>query len=163
MSTTLEKLEARIEALEARLELYQMFSALAPVIDSGADRGVAEFFSGDAEYRTDVPGVAPAVGREAIEGIFSSKMHTAAIQGGISHALSFPHVMIDGDQAQVVAHSVVHLRDATGWRAARVAANRFHCIRRDGRWEITSRDNMQLGAEAARALFGNAPFDLPWR
>jgi uncharacterized protein (TIGR02246 family) len=156
-------LEARIAALEARLELYQMFSALAPVIDSGADRGVAEFFAADAEYRTDVPGVTPALGRDAIEQIFRAPMHTGLIQSGISHALSFPHVTIEGDQATVIAHSVVHLRDEHGWHAARVAANRFSCVRRDGRWEITARDNMQLGAPAARDLFGDAPYDLPWR
>jgi hypothetical protein len=90
-------------------------------------------------------------------------MHVAGIAKGISHAHSFPHVMIDGDKAEVIAHSVIHLRDDAGWRSVRVAANRYRCERSDGRWQIVSRENRQLGSAEARALFGDAPFDLPWR
>ena len=158
----LRKLEQRLEDVEAKLELYQMFSAFGPSIDSGGDDNVVDFFSEDAEYRSNVATLEPVRGHKAIKAIFTGDMHQGAIKGGIGHVLSFPHIVIDGNKAIVINHSTIFLKGEAGWQIVRVASNRFECERRDGRWFITARDNMALGDPEARALFGDVPYDVPW-
>jgi hypothetical protein len=135
MTDRIEALERRLAEIENRLEIYRLLAALGPMIDGGGDRDVAELFSDDAHYFTDVPGFVPMTGRSGVESIFASAIHRRHVESGIAHVLGFPHVNLVGDRAEAVNHSIVFVKGENGWQPGRIAANHFRLEKREGRWQ----------------------------
>lgn len=162
MSDALKELEARVRLMEDRWALHQMFAAMGPAMDAGGGAEVAAFFQENGGYETDVPGAAPAMGRKALAGLYDADMHNQAIEAGAGHFTAAPHIVIDGDKAEVYCHTVLFRRMEGVWVVARVAANRFWCTREADGWRITYRLNRMLGSAEARALFKTGARDLPW-
>lgn len=162
MNDALKVLEARVRLLEDRWTLQQMFAAMGPAMDAGGGAEVAAFFEEQGGYETDVPGAPPAVGRAQLAGLYDSDMHNQAIEAGAGHLTAAPHIVIDGDRAEVYCHTVLFRRIEGAWMVARVASNRFWCARDGEGWRITYRVNRMLGSAEARALFKGGACDLHW-
>jgi hypothetical protein len=157
-----ESIEKRIALIEDKLAIYSILSAFAPVVDGGGEREAAEFFDVDGEYVVDVPGAPPARGRAAVLKIYESAMHRDAVRQGIAHMLGFPHVAIDGDNAQAITYACIFRRGDNGWYVSRIASNSFDFVRREDGWKISKRVSRELSSEQAREVFSRARLDLPW-
>ena len=155
-------IESRVALIEDQLAIYQLLSAMAPIVDGGAADEMANFFTPDGSYVVDVTGSKAFAGRDAIAGVYGSDYHQSAVRQGISHMLGFPHVRIAGDKAHAVTYACIFRCNDDGWYVARIAANSFDLVRGDGDWKISKRVSLELNSDQARALFSGAPMDVPW-
>jgi hypothetical protein len=163
MADDIEQLRARIQVLEDHRELLQIFAAFGPYNDSAPGEEIAAFYTQDGEYHTDVPGAAPAIGAEAIAALFNSEMHKSAVEEGASHFTGVPHIVVDGDHAEIFFPTVMFRRSAGQWIVGRAASNRVWCVRSAQGWRIEHRENRALGQKEARRLFHDGAIDTPWK
>jgi len=157
-------LEKRLKAVEDKLELYQLFSAFGPHMDTGLAEPVADFFTEDGEWHMGgIPGVPPMFkGRDTFVSLLNGNMHQSLVQNGVAHTIGFPHITVDGDMAEALCYSVRFERHDGAWKPARVSANQFTCVRVQGHWKLQKRVNREVGTEEAKTLFRTANYDLPW-
>lgn len=154
-------LEARLRAIEDRLEIYNLIAAHPPSADTGADYYTSAVYVEDGEFDRG-EGLDGAVGNEAIGAFTLSPAHQQAIAGGLAHFAGLPHIELDGDAAYVTSYVAIMHRDtegaerelpnhgtSTGYRIHRVVANRWSLVRTEQGWKIKSRK--------LRPLDGSAP------
>ena len=161
-------LEARLQEIEDRLEIYNLIASHPPSADTGADYYSRAVYLEDGVM--DLDGGRGAKGNEAIAAIVKTPAHQAAIAGGLAHFASLPHVTIDGDNA--VATSYLQIltpqKDAEpvelsghgvsrGFRIHRVGANRWELVRTEAGSRIKRRTLRPLdGSEPAHVLLRQA-------
>jgi hypothetical protein len=162
----IERLEARLRALEDQLAIYQLMSAYGPLVDSGDAEATAALWVEDGVYDWGAgappePGTpvkegpaGAASGRAAIAAMVRGPYHQDIIQGGAGHVIGLPHVLIDGDRATAVSYSRLYRKDGENFRVWRVAANLWEFARTPEGWRVTLRTNRVLdgGAEARDLL-----------
>lgn len=158
----LQSMEERLRMIEDRLEIYQILSAFAPVIDGGGEASAAEFFTETGEYEVDVPGVPTARGRSAVQKLFEAPIHREAIKEGIAHTIGFPHVSISGEHARAITYACIFRRKEEKWYVSRIASTEFTLVRLEDGWRITRRASLDLNSDGARAIFSARQMDLPW-
>ena len=109
-------------------------------------------------------------GNKEVAAIMQTPGHQAAIQGGLAHFASLPHIALDGDTAVVTSYLQILTPHATGepvevpnhgtskgFRIHRVGANRWELVRTSQGWKIKRRTLRPLdGSEPARALLSGA-------
>lgn len=144
------KLEARLQAMEDRMQILQLIAAYGPAADSLDGDALAASWTDDAVYDTDVHRFS---GREELRALTDFPQHRQLVEAGAAHTLSLPWISIDGDEAVAVNYSHVHVREGDQHVAVRVSANRWRFIRTADGWRIAMRANRRLGAsDAARSL-----------
>ncbi len=94
--TSDRSLEARIRAIEDRLEIYNVIASHPPSADTGGSEHIAASWVEDGVFDRGEPATR---GRAAIAGQVLSPAHQAAIAGGLAHFTGLPHVTISGDTA----------------------------------------------------------------
>ena len=166
--TTLSTLEARLQMVEDRLEIYNLIASHPPSADTGADYYTRAIYLEDGAM--DLGGGKGASGNEAVAAIARTAEHQAAIAGGLAHFAGLPHISIDGDHAVVVSYLQILTPHPTaepvevpghdtsrGYRVHRVGANRWELERTAQGWKIKRRTLRQLdGSEPARELLRTA-------
>ncbi|GGV76494.1 MULTISPECIES: nuclear transport factor 2 family protein [Streptomyces] len=148
---TSDTLEARLRAIEDRLEIYNLL-ATHPLSGDTGERDLIE-----AVYTEDFvfdrgPGLDGAQGREAMVQLVQRDEHRAAIAGGLAHFGGLPLVDIDGDTAVAVSYLALITPDtggetrelanhgsSQGYRIHRVLANHWTLERGQDGWRVASR------------------------
>ena len=96
-------LDARLRAIEDRLEIYDLIASHPPSADTGADYYTRVAFAEDGSFDRG-EGLDGAVGNEAIAAMTQTPGHQRAIAGGLAHFTGLPHIAIDGDTASVTSY-----------------------------------------------------------
>jgi len=151
MSSTERTLEARLRAIEDRLEIYNLIASHPPSADTGADYYTRAVYTEDGVFDRG-SGLDGAVGHEAIAAFTLRPEHQEAIAGGMAHMSTLPYVEIEGDTAYVTSYlQIVHPdRESAprelpnhgttkGFRIHRVVTNRWTLVRTKTGWKIAKR------------------------
>lgn len=146
----LDRLEARVQALEDELAIVRLVASYGPLVDAGEAEAVAGLWSEDGTY--DVEGW-NMTSQADIRGMVESDGHQGLIGGGCSHFLGPAHVVLDGDTAVAVCESILVRHRDGGYSVRRAGANQFTLHREPGGWRIKHRTTRALdGSTEARAL-----------
>ena len=166
---TNKSLDARLRAIEDRLEIYDLIASHPPSADTGADYYTRAVYTEDGIFDRG-EGLEGAVGNEAIGALTQSPGHQRAIQGGLAHFTGLPHITLDGDVATVTSYlQILHPNppgedrelpnhgSSPGYRIHRVVATRWTLTRTPEGWKIKSRKLRPLdGSGPAREILGQA-------
>ena len=169
-------LEARLRAIEDRLEIYNLIASHPPSADTAADYYTRAVYAEDGVFDRG-SGLVGGNGREEIAALTQTLGHQEAIAGGLAHFAGLPYVELDGDTAYVTSYLQILYPDAKaedrelanhgysrGFRIHRVAANRWTLTRTPEGWKIKSRRLRPLdGSAPARELLAQAlePYRRP--
>jgi hypothetical protein len=159
-----ESLEARVDALAARVRVLedreaiaQLVASYGPAVDSGAADAAAALWFDDGVF--DIVPYFELVGHEGIAGMVNDDGHQSLIHNGCGHVLTAPKVVVDGDDAKGwnYAFNIRWDAEADRFWIARLSANEW-AFRRDGdTWRVVRRTNVNLdGDERPRAVFRNS-------
>ena len=162
-------LEARIRAIEDRLEIYNLIASHPPSADTAGSDHIAASWVEDGVFDRGENLSSPR-GRSTIANQVQSPEHQAAIARGIAHFTSLPHVAIDGDTAVVTSYlqilvpqtegnpvEVPNHGSGKGFRVHRMTANRWELVRTLEGWKIKHRTLRPLdGSEPARRILRQA-------
>lgn len=162
-------LEARLRAIEDRLEIYRLIASHPPSADTAADFYTEKVYLEDGVFdRGD--GLSGAVGAHEIGAITQTPAHRQAIADGIAHFAGLPIIDLDGDTAIVTSYLQLLYPDAEGedrelanhgrsrgYRVHRVVANRWELARTPDGWKIARRTLRPLdGTKPGRDLLRRA-------
>jgi len=169
MSEQQRTLEARLQAIEDRLEIYNLVASHPPSADTGADYYAEAIYTEDGVFDrgADLSG---ASGNKAIAASLKSEGHQAAIAGGLAHFTGLPHIALDGDQAVVTSYlqilapkksgeviEVPNHGSSRGYHIHRVVTNRWELIRSAAGWKIKRRTiRLVDGSEPSREILRGA-------
>ena len=92
-------LEARLQAIEDRLDIFHLIASHPPAADTGSDSYYRNAFMPDG--MVDL-GNKTAAGNEAIAAVVKKPEHQAAIAGGLCHFAGLPRVELNGDSATAI-------------------------------------------------------------
>src|SRR5215475_9891701 len=87
-------LEERLRAIEDRLAIFNLVAGHPPSADTGADYFTRAVYTEDGVI--DLAADKGAHGNEAIAAMVKEPGHQTAIDGGLAHFASLPHVEVDG-------------------------------------------------------------------
>ncbi|MFK4548207.1 hypothetical protein RKD29_007803 [Streptomyces tendae] len=151
MSETSPSVEARLQAIEDRLAIYNLLATHPLSADTGEQALIDAIYTDDVVFDRGA-GLEGARGREAMVQLVSRHEHHAAIAGGLAHFGSLPLVDLDGDTAVAVSYLALITPDPHGepwelanhgtsqaYRIHRVLANRWTLERCGDGWRIASR------------------------
>ena len=158
-------LEARVQAIEDRLDIYNLIASHPPSADTGASDYTASVWMEDGEFDRGSQFPAPK-GRAAIAATSSSPEHRRAIEQGIAHFAGLPYVRVNGDTAFAISYIQILVPDRVGpvfevpnhgagrgFHVHRVAANRWEFVRTQDGWRIKRRRLRSLdGSPEAREI-----------
>ena len=165
-------LEARLRAVEDRLEILNLIASHPPSADTGADYYTSAVYTEDGVFDRG-KGLDGAVGAAAIGAFTLTPAHQKAIHGGLAHLAALPHIKLDGDRAWVTSYvQILHpdreapLRELAnhgstqGYRVHRIVANRWTLVRTPDGWKIRSRYMEPIdGTQPARDILAGALAD----
>ena len=150
----ISRLERRIERLEDERDITSLITAYGPLVDAGMADEAAALWVEDGVY--DVDGYR-LHGHDEIADMVRSRPHRRLLADGCAHVLGPAHVVVDGDEAVAVCHSLLVRHADGGFVVARATAHRFSLARGAEGWRIVDRTSRLLdGDEAARTLLGGA-------
>jgi hypothetical protein len=148
---TAPTLEARLRAIEDRLEIYHLIASHPPSADTAADFYTEAVYLADGVFDRGA-GLSSAEGAQAIGAITQTAAHRQAIADGIAHFAGLPIIEIDGDSAIVTSYLQLLYPDkqgeerelashgvSRGYRVHRVVANRWELVRKPEGWKIARR------------------------
>ena len=151
---TRPSVEARLQALEDRLAIFQVVCGYGYAVDGLNAEAVGACYTDDGVYAIGDIGIID--GREHIESITRDPGHLAYVGAGCAHMSTLPYVVIEGDRAVATCHTMVPMHGDNGFFIGRLSASRIQLARQpDGGWKIVHRQNYMLdGNPAASALLG---------
>ena len=145
-------IEARLQAIEDQLAIYQIVSAYGYAIDGCNAAVVGSLYAEDGVYAVgDMPAFE---GRTRIAAIASDEGHLALVGAGCAHVSTLPHVVIEGDRAVATCHTMLMQHDDGAFFVGRLSASRTELSRKPGGgWQIDRRENhLQTGDGKGPAL-----------
>jgi ketosteroid isomerase-like protein len=148
LRATVDRLAAKVRALEDRIEIMQLVAQYGPAVDSGSGEAAAALWTDDGTFDA-VPHLRMR-GREDIAAMVRGDGHQSLIRGGCGHVLTVPHIVVDGDHATGRSHAL-NIRwdpDAGRFWVARVSANTWRWVRTPQGWRIAERINANLDGTA---------------
>jgi hypothetical protein len=162
-------LEARLRAVEDKLEILNLIASHPPSADTGADYFTLQVYTEDGVFDRGA-NLSGGQGNTEVAAIMQTPGHQAAIRGGLAHFASLPHIALDGDTAVVTSYLQILTPQASGepvevpnhgaskgFRIHRVGANRWELVRKPEGWKIKRRTLRPLdGSEPARTLLSGA-------
>jgi hypothetical protein len=162
-------LEARLRAVEDRLEIYNLIAGHPPSADTGADYYAEAVYMEDGVFDrgTNLSG---AKGNKAIAAILTSEGHQAAIAGGLAHFTGLPYVELNGDHAVVTSYLQILTPKKTGdavevpnhgasrgYHIHRLVTSRWELKRTTAGWKIQRRTIRPVdGSEPSRDILRGA-------
>ncbi|PXA82861.1 nuclear transport factor 2 family protein [Nostoc sp. 3335mG] len=144
--------EARLQAIEDQLAIYQIVSAYGYAIDGCNAEVVGSLYAEDGVYAVgDMPAFK---GRDRIAAITRDDGHLSLVGAGCAHVSTLPHVVIDGDRAVATCHTMLMQHRDGDFFVGRLSASRIELSRRaGGGWRIDHRQNyLQVGDGKGPAL-----------
>jgi hypothetical protein len=140
----LAELEKRVGDLEDLLAIYRFTASYGPAVDSNTLGLAAEMWTDDGAYDLDV---GMWSGRSEILGLFESSVHQDLVEAGCAHIVTTPRVSLHGDEAVITTYQQMIRNDNGQFVIARMSANRWELLRRDGRWQIKNRISRKLDGD----------------
>jgi ketosteroid isomerase-like protein len=146
--------EARLQAIEDRLAIYQVICGYGYAVDGCNADVVGSFYAEDGVY--DVNDMPAFQGRERVAQITRDEGHRGLVGGGCAHMSTLPYVVVEGDRAVATCHTMLARRGDDGFFVGRLSASRIQLSRQaDGGWQIDHRRNILLdGSPAGPAMLG---------
>jgi uncharacterized protein (TIGR02246 family) len=136
-------LEARLQAVEDRLAIYQLVCGYGYAVDGCNAEAVGSFYAPDGVYAVADSG--KWEGRDAVAAITASEGHLKLVGAGCAHISTMPYVVIEGDRAVATCHTMVASKREDGFYIARLSASRLQLSRKaEGGWQIDHRQNYML-------------------
>ena len=162
-------IEARLQDIEDRFEIYNLIASHPPSADTAADYYTEAVYTEDGVFDRG-EGLSGAEGKKAVAALTQSPGHRDAIEGGLAHFAGLPHIELDGDTAHVTSYlQILHPDPAgpptelpnhgvsAGFRIHRVAANRWTLVRTPEGWKVKIRRLRPLdGSPPAREILAQA-------
>lgn len=162
-------LEARLRAVEDRLEIYNLIAGHPPSADTGADYYAEAVYMEDGVFDRGA-NLSGARGNKAIAAMLKSEAHQAAIAGGLAHFTGLPHIELDGDDAVVTSYlqiltpnksgeaiEVPNHGASRGYHIHRVVISRWELRRTAQGWKIKRRSiRLVDGSEPSREILRGA-------
>ena len=157
-------IEERLREVEDRLEILNLIAAHPPGADTGEGEYMASYCAEDvvlqfSEHAPAWSGVTQLVANIA------RPAHKGAIEQGIAHFTSLPHIEIDGDTAVVTSYLQILAPNSEaepfelsghgaskGFRVHILSANRWELARTPDGWRIKRRTGRAMNSPAAREL-----------
>lgn len=148
-----DALAARTRALEDQIAIGQLAARYGPAADYGDAEAVAALWLEDGVY--DAPPHGRWDGHDAIAGMINGG-HQQGIRAGMAHVLTYPRIVVDGDEARAwnYALNVRWDPDNDQFQVRRLSANEWRFRRVDGSWRVVERVNRNMdGSDEARGTF----------
>ena len=140
--------EARLQAIEDQLAIYQVICAYGYAVDGCNAEAVGDCYTEDGVYAVANSGT--FVGRDQIAAITRGAGHLSLVKAGCAHISTLPHVVIDGDKAVATCYTMVAKHGEGGFSIFRLSASRLKLARQqDGDWKIVHRQNYLLNGDKA--------------
>ena len=172
MAEQSRSLEARLRAVEDRLEIYNLIAGHPPSADTGNAAYAEAVYAEDGGFDRG-PGLAGAAGNKALGALLKSDAHQAAIAGGLAHFTGLPHTALDGDKAVVTSYlqiltpkksgeavEVPNHGASRGYHIHRLVTNRWELIRTASGWKIKRRVIRPVdGSDGSREILRQALAD----
>lgn len=137
----LAALEARLQAAEDRLAIFQLIATYGPAVDGLVPEAVQEMWTDDGVYDTQSRSFQ---GRQQLGAITATTQHLGYVGNGCGHVMSLPHVVLGGDTAVATNYSNVFTREGDHWRVERTSSNRWELQRTTQGWKVKHRLNRLL-------------------
>lgn len=164
-----KSLERRLQAVEDRLEIYNLIASHPPSADTGCAAYAEAVYTEDGVFDRG-PELKGAAGNKALGALLRSEGHQAAIAGGLAHFTGLPYVELDGDRATVISYlqilapkksgepiEVPNHGTSRGYHIHRVVTNRWDLVRTQSGWKIRRRTiRLVDGSEPSRELLRGA-------
>jgi ketosteroid isomerase-like protein len=149
------RLEARLQQLEDEREIAQLIASYGPLVDAGAAEEVAALWEDAGIYDIDEVFLD---GRDQLVAMVESSAHQGWIAGGCAHFLGPAHVVVSGDTAIAVCHSLMVVREDGRFVVRRATANHWELTRTEHGWRTRRRTNRVLDGrpESPRLLLHGA-------
>jgi hypothetical protein len=161
--------EARLRAVEDRLEIYNLIAGHPASADTGADYYAEAVYMEDGVFDRGA-NLSGAKGNKAIAAILTSEGHQAAIAGGLAHFTGLPYVELNGDHAVVTSYLQILTPKKTGdavevpnhgasrgYHIHRLVTSRWELKRTTAGWKIRRRTIRPVdGSEPSRDILRGA-------
>ena len=139
-------IEARLQALEDRLAIFQVVCAYGYAVDGCNAEAVGDLYAEDGVY--DVGDTPAFEGRDEVAALASNPGHFALVENGVAHLSTLPYVVIEDDRAVATCHTLVSRYGEDGFKIWRISACRIELSRQgDGVWRINHRQNHLLNGD----------------
>lgn len=153
--TRLALLEAELQKLQDCEAIRQLLASYGPLADTADNaerrRNMGALFADDGVY--DLGEGWSANGPQDIGELLNNPDHLGLVANGSAHVMGMPFIELDGDSATAISYSRVYRHENGRFNIWRVSANRWQCVRVDGKWKVVERKNRLLnGSEAAREI-----------
>lgn len=145
---TVTQLARRLRALEDHIEITQLVAEYGPSVDSSAGEATAALWTEDGRF--DALPQRRMRGRAEIRDMVCAPAHERMLEGGCSHVLTVPHVVVDGDTAAGRSYALQLRWDAEQklFHVVRSSANTWRWQRTAAGWRIAERVNANLDGTA---------------
>jgi hypothetical protein len=150
---TKPSVEERLQALEAKEEIRELFNRYGFSADSGVAQAWSEVWAADAVYeRADGSIEGRAAFFDSIEN--PDGVHKRLIEGpGSLHTTGPLTIAVDGDAAWAEGPALVWVRKEDGYVVFSLSYNHWDLRKQDGRWEIVRRIGRPVGPGNAAATY----------
>ncbi|MGJ7916189.1 nuclear transport factor 2 family protein [Massilia sp. LXY-6] len=161
--TSIENQEARLRAVEDRLDILNLLAGSALSSDAASESYWEAMFADGAVM--DRGGNRAEESREQIMDIVRSSSQAAAIESGMAHAMAMPHVHIDGDRAVATGYLQVLVLDPNSQEVRlpgkdvrkalttyHLTVNRWELARTAAGWQVTRRVIRPIATEDANQM-----------
>ena len=149
-------LEERLQAVEDRLEIYNVISAYGPSVDGCNLEAMGQVYAEHGVY--DVRDYRYMDGLEDIRDMMNGVGHRTLTGAGAAHIGTLPHVELDGDRAIATNYSIILGRREGEPVMLRLNISRIYLSRGKDGWRIDRRiidplDGRQSSRDLAARVF----------
>jgi hypothetical protein len=165
--TDTKTLEARLRAVEDRLEILNLIASHPPSVDTGADYFVRAVYVEDGTLELDYG--KGGSGNAKIAAVVKTPAHQAAIAAGMAHFAGLPRIDLDGDTAVVTSYLQILMPnplgesvalsnhgESKGFRVHAVGVSRWELVRTKDGWKIKKRSYRPVDSPGAREIMRQA-------
>jgi hypothetical protein len=155
--------EERLQAVEDRLEIYNVISAYGPAVDGCNVEGMGNVYAVYGIY--DVRDFQYMDGLSEIRDMINGHGHLALTGNGAAHIGTLPHVELEGDRAIATNYSIILGRGAESEpKMLRLNISRIYLSRGPDGWRIDRRiisplDGRQSSRDLAARVFEGPELD----
>jgi hypothetical protein len=155
----MKSLEERLQAVEDRLEIYNVISAYGPTVDGCNLEDMGRVYAEHGVY--DVRDYRYMDGLEAIRDMMNGVGHRTLTGNGAAHVGTLPHVELEGDRAIATNYSIIMGRREGEPVMLRLNISRIYLSRGPNGWRIDRRIIDPLDGRASSREMAGRVFEGP--
>lgn len=155
----MKSLEQRLQAVEDRLEIYNVISAYGPAVDGCNLEAMGRVYAEGGVY--DVRDHRYMDGLKDIRDMMDGVGHRTLTGSGAAHIGTLPHVELDGDRAIATNYSIILGRREGAPMMLRLNISRIYLSRGPEGWRIDRRIIDPLDGRASSRELAARVFEGP--